>query len=90
MPNALQDPESGTEPKLWCFSCQTYSLDISTVAPTPDLAQRGVEHVAATKCSNCGDVRVYASGTDDSLPFDLRAEFDEMAALLTEVARDSA
>ena len=89
MLNAVEDPNLAPLLDTPCFSCQTNCLTQSIIVPTDDLARRGLVSICATKCEACGDVRLYPELSDSATRLELRAELDEIAALLTEVACDA-
>ncbi len=89
MPTTVESPHLAPMLDTPCFSCQTKTLTHAIVVPNDDLARRGLVSICATKCEACGDVRLYPELSDGATRLELRAELDEIAALLTEVACDA-
>jgi hypothetical protein len=89
MPTTVENADLAPLLDTPCFSCQTNYLTQSIIAPTDDLARRGLVSICATKCEACGDVRLYSELSSGAPRLELRAELDEMAAVLTEVACDA-
>ncbi len=89
MPTTVENPDLALLLDTPRLSCQTHYLTQSIIVPTDDLARRGLVSICATKCEACGDVRLYSELTDTAPRLELRAELDEIAAVLTEVACDA-
>jgi hypothetical protein len=71
-----------------CPSCRTEAVYAKNIAAVLDSARRGLESIYATRCFGCGDVRLIGTYWSHDQSLDLRAELDQLAAIMSEIAAE--
>ena len=75
-------------PGQTCPCCHNDNLYTKNIIATPELAQRGLESVHASRCFGCGDVRLDGSYWDEAERLNRRGELDYLALVMTEIAAE--